>query len=354
MKKILHIVEAFGGGIFTVLIDVLNELANDNDYEIYLAYSKRSQTPENYKELINSKIKLIEVNNFTREIDFYKDFKAFFELRRIIKMINPDIIHLHSSKAGFLGRFAVSTKKYKMYYNPHGFSFLMKNTSKLKRSLYWLIEKIGGLRKCTIVACSESEKKEALKLSRNVICINNGINIQDFEKCINNFKKRELNLKQLKICTIGRIDYQKNPTFFNEIALNFPNMKFTWIGDGELKYELTSSNINITGWKNRKEVLELVNDNDIFILTSLWEGMPIALLEAMFLEKICLVTDVIGNKDVIVNNENGYIINEENYKNIIENLNSESCYKVSKNAKKTIVEELNIKNMCKKYKKIYN
>ena len=67
---------------------------------------------------------------------------------------------------------------------------------------------------------------------------------------------------------------------FNEIAKNFPNIQFTWIGDGELRSELTSKNITITGWLERKDVLKELNNNDIFILTSLWEGLPISLLEA--------------------------------------------------------------------------
>ena len=98
----------------------------------------------------------------------------------------------------------------------------------------------------------------------------------------------------------------------------------------------------------------LVNENDIFILTSLWEGLPISLLEAMFLEKVCLVTDVIGNRDVIKNNNNGYIINENNYKNIIREIDIEKYYEITQKAKKTIEQDLNTKKMCESYKKIYN
>ena len=60
----------------------------------------------------------------------------------------------------------------------------------------------------------------------------------------------------MKICTVGRIGFQKNPKLFNEIAQEFPDLQFTWIGDGELRNELTSKNINITGWLERKEVLK--------------------------------------------------------------------------------------------------
>lgn len=350
-KKILHIVEAFAGGIFSILVDLVN--SSCKEFDIVIAYSKRIQTPENFKSYFASNVKFIEVENFTRNISLKKDLKAFFEIRKIIKEEKPDIIHLHSSKAGFLGRFAANGNKIKILYNPHGFSFLMQDSSKLKRKIYWLIEKIGAFRKCTIVGCSQGEYEEALKLSKNSICINNGLNVKKLQNETKNFKTKDIDFKKLNICTSGRIGYQKNPELFNKIAENFPEFKFTWIGDGDLKNKLTSKNINITGWKTRDEVLEFVNENDIFILTSLWEGLPVSLLEAMYLSKVCIVTDCIGNRDVIKDGENGFIINEENYKNVIQNLNNTVCQKVSKKAKQDILDEFNVQKMAEEYRREY-
>ena len=168
-KKILHIVEAFGGGIFSFLVDLINN--TDDEFDIVVAYAKREQTPDNFKDYFNDKIKFIEVKNFTRSINLKKDLKSFFEVTKIIKEENPDVIHLHSSKAGFIGRFAANGRKIKMLYNPHGFSFLMKDCSKIKRLIYWLIEKIGSFRKCIIVGCSEGEYKEALKLTKSLFVL---------------------------------------------------------------------------------------------------------------------------------------------------------------------------------------
>ncbi len=350
-KKVLHIVEAFAGGIFSILVDLVNSTCDE--FDIVIAYSKRVQTPENFKSYFAPNVKFIEVKNFTRSISFKKDIKAFFEIRKIIKEEKPDVIHLHSSKAGFLGRFAANGKKIRMLYNPHGFSFLMQDSSKLKRKIYWIIEKIGAMRKCTIVGCSQGEYEEALKLSKNSICINNGLNVEKLQNETKDFKRKDIDFNNLKICTSGRIGYQKNPKLFNKIAENFPELKFTWIGDGDLREELTSKNINITGWKTRSEVLELVNENDIFVLTSLWEGLPVSLLEAMYLGKICIVTDCIGNRDVIKDGENGFIINEENYKNVIQNLNNTVCQKVSKKAKQDILDKFNVKKMAEEYRREY-
>lgn len=270
-KKVLEVVEAFGGGVFTVINDLVNGL--NDEYEVTIAYSLRNQTPQNFEKKFKGNVKFVKIENFTREINPKKDLQALKELKQLIKKEKPDIVHLHSSKAGVIGRLATMNGKYKMFYNPHGFSFLKQDDSKFKRSCYKVIEKIMTLLnpKCTIIGCSEGEYEEALKLSKNSICINNGINIDELKEKNKNFEEHKTDLNNLKICTIGRIGYQKNPKLFNEIAKSFPNIEFTWIGDGELKTELNSKNIITTGWKDRNEVLKDLNNKDVFILTSLWE-----------------------------------------------------------------------------------
>lgn len=119
---------------------------------------------------------------------------------------------------------------------------------------------------------------------------------------------------------------------------------------------LDSKNIKVTGWKDRKQVLELLNNNDIFILTSLWEGLPISILEAMFMEKICIVSNCIGNKDVIENSKNGFIANsKEDFIKIVESIknNEYNLDSIKQNAYKDLEEKYNIKLMVKKYLKEY-
>lgn len=201
-KKILHIVEAFGGGIYSFIVDLLKE--TNEDKEIVVCYSRRKQTPENFEKDFNKNIKFIEIKNFERSINLVKDLKAFFEVRNIIKQEKPDIIHLHSSKAGFIGRFATNGKRIKMLYNPHGFSFLMQNTSILKRKIYWIIEKVASFRNCKIVGCSKGEYEESLKLTSNAIRIDNGIDIDRLKEETKDLNKKEINLENLKVCTIRK------------------------------------------------------------------------------------------------------------------------------------------------------
>ena len=355
-KKVLHIVESFGSGVFSFLVDLVN--GTYKDFDITIAYGVREETLDNFREYFNESIKFIKVENFTRSISPKKDLKALKEIKDIIKNEKPDIVHLHSSKAGILGRLAVNGNKIKMFYNPHGFSFLKKDDTKLKRMIYWLIEKITVIwnRKCTIVGCSNGEYLEAKKLNKNSVCINNGIDINKLKEETKGLIPNKINYKNIKICTVGRIGYQKNPEMFNKIAEAFPKIGFTWIGEGDLRNKLTSKNINVTGWKERKEVLQILNNNDIFILTSLWEGLPISLLEAMYIKKICIVSNCIGNRDVIINGKNGYIADdiEDFVKYVQEILDKKvDIQTLAINANQDVLNEYNIEKMIDKYKKEY-
>ncbi len=356
-KKVLYIVESFASGVFNFLVDLINGI--DKEFEITIAYGKRKETLENFQNYFSNRVKFINIKNFTRNINPKKDIKALKEIRKVIKEEKPDIVHLHSSKAGILGRLAVNGNKIKMFYNPHGFSFLKQDDSTLKRKIYWMIEKMAAIynKNCVIIGCSNGEYLEAKKLNKNAICINNGINIDKLEKETLNFKKKDLDYKNIKICTVGRIGYQKNPQMFNKIAKRFPDIQFTWIGEGELSDELTSTNIIITGWKTREEVLKILNEQDIFILTSLWEGLPLSLLEAMYLKKICIVSDVIGNRDVIKDGMNGFIAKNLNVYiekiNKIRQATDKENYIIKERSKEDVCNIYNLNKMIGQYTKKY-
>lgn len=302
-KRILYIVEAMGGGVFTYMVELLNQLVNE--YDVYLAYATRKQTPKDYREYFDSRIHLIEVKHFVREINPIKDSLAGIELKKIANSINPEVIHLHSSKAGAIGRIVFNGKKIPLFYTPHGYSFLISNNTWLKRALFRWFEVLLGNRVCQTVACSQGEYRESLQVTKQAIFISNGVDIKKLDDLP--YQGGEKEKQTLTIFTSGRICGQKNPVLFNEIAMRFPHIKFLWIGTGEYITKLTSNNIQITGWITRNEVLSLASDADIFLLPSLWEGLPMALLEAMYLKKICLVSDVSGNNDVIKDGINGFL-----------------------------------------------
>lgn len=349
-KKILYIVEAMGGGVFTYIVDLANELVDT--YDMYIAYAVRKQTPSNYKDYFDKRIHLIEVKNFARAINATKDIAAFFEIRKIANEVKPDIIHLHSSKAGALGRFAFNGKRVPLFYTPHGYSFLMQNSSEAKRKIYKGIEIVCGKRNCTTISCSKGEHSESQKLNKQAVYVNNGINMGQLQKLMDEVG----NAKQhpFTVFTLGRICYQKNPALFNKIALAMPDVRFLWIGDGELRSELTAPNITITGWTERKEALKYSTSGDVFVLTSLWEGLPISLLEAMYMKKVCVVSNVIGNRDVIKNGTNGFVCNSvDEYVRTIKCAKNNDMSRLVEVAYQEILKCYNTKTMAEQYNKIY-
>lgn len=347
-KKILFIVEAMGGGVFTYIVDLANELINE--YDIYIAYAVRKQTPKNYYDYFDKRIHLIEVKNFSRSINPIKDIKAFFEIKNIAKRVKPDIIHLHSSKAGALGRFAFNGRKIPLFYTPHGYSFLMQNHSLAKRVIYKTIETVCSKRTCMTISCSEGEHQETLKLTKNAVYVNNGINIDELQNLMDQAGSTDVHL--FTVFTLGRICYQKNPALFNQVAEALPEVKFLWIGDGELRDELKAPNIEITGWVKREEALRHSLRGDVFILTSLWEGLPISMLESMYMKKMCVVNNVIGNRDVIHNGENGFVCSDVgDFVRAIKEADSHHEY--IDNAYQDVLNKYNTKVMAKSYNKIY-
>ena len=350
-KKILYFVEPFAGGIFTYLCNLSNSLCNE--FDIYIAYGIRKATPNNFQNYFDKRVHFIYIKNYQREISFKKDMAALKEMKKIVKDIKPDIIHLNSSKAGILGRWLLRNSKIPVFYTPHGYSFLMTNISKKNKLFYKGLEKTFAFKNIQTIACSKGEYEITKELTSNATYVDNGINLREFDGITMNHRT---DFDHLKIATLGRISLQKNPAKFNQIAEAFPDIDFIWIGDGELRDKLTAPNIKITGWVDNKTALSYLNDTDMFIFTSLWEGLSMALLEAMYMEKLCIVSNVVGNNNVIHDGQNGYICDSvDDFIKKIKSISTEryALTNLTKNAHTDVVNHYNSTIMANEYKKIY-
>lgn len=349
--------EALEGGVYTYFKDLsafFGDEKNSKSIETTIIYSsnRNGVSVQKVNAEFSNGVKLINLN-MLREISLFQDYKAVLELRLELKKINPDIIHLHSSKAGVLGRIAAFLlfKKVKIFYTPHGYAFLRTDISKTTKKLYYAIEKsfqwfFGG----TIIACGDTEFEIAKKIGPAKL-IRNGVNISDIYQ---HFIPQH-NTK-LTIGILGRITAARNPQLFNEIALRFPQFNFIWIGDGELNHLITAPNVTITGWiLDKRVVFEKLNSIDIYLQTSLWEGLPIAVLEAMVLEKPVIATNIIGNKDIVVPNKTGFLFNKiDELENYFEVLNTfETRVKFGKSALKRCYDFFDENENFKKLAALY-
>ena len=349
-KKILFITESLATGVQSYITDLSNGLVDT--FDVYLAYSVRGgQTRDNFKSFFDERVHFIEVRNFQRELNPVADIKAFFEIKRIAKEVMPDIIHLHSSKAGALGRFAFNGRKIPLFYTPHGYSFVAAECSALKKFMYRSIEWLCARRSCTTIDCGKGEYEDTLRLTKRCMYINNGVNIEDLRAVAEGAAVRE---HPFTVYTLGRVCYQKNPFIFNEIASAMPDVRFVWIGDGELRDELRSPNITVTGFLDRKKALETAVGCDCFLFTSFGEALPMSLLESMYLKRPCVVSDVKGNHDVIRDGENGFLCTSvDDYTRAIGTVQNGDVSSIIDTAYSEILSEYNTKVMAEKYREVY-
>ena len=350
-ERILHVVEAFTGGIFYFIRDLTNRQVEE--YEVYILHGVRPESPTDMKALLDDRVHLIRLESFNGVFGSVLSKNTYKDVRKYYDELKPDIVHLHSSAAGFIGRWALPCRNTKIFYTPHGYSFMKRDIPLLERMGFWSLEWLCARRNAKTIACGEGEYKEAKKLTGNATFVNNGINIDALKSYVRPFESK----KNYIVCTVGRIMTQKNPKLFNEIALKLPNQKFVLIGDGELRPCITARNVEITGWLDRCIVLHKEKECDIFILTSLWEGLPIALLEAMFMRKVCIVSNVSGNRDVIRNGENGFVCKDaDDYVDVIRKIEEGiiDCERITEAAHQDVVNIYNESVMAKRYDEIYH
>lgn len=350
-KRVLMVVESLGGGVFTYVSQLSNDMCEE--FEVYVAYATRVQTPENFKDFFDERIKLIEIKNFGKLSNLIANMKTIKELRKIESEVKPDIIHLHSSIAGGIGRLAFSGKSNKVIYTPHGYNYLMVGKDTLKGKFYKSLEYILGRKNCMTLTCCESEDEEAKQFSTKTSYIETGVNLVDLDKSLNDIQP--IRNEKFTVFTLGRICHQKQPRLFNEIALLVPEAKFIWIGDGDLRNELTAPNIEVTGWKARKEALGMSKGADVFLLCSLGEAIAMSLIEEMFIRKLCIVSNVVGNRSVIKDGINGYICeNAEEYAVRIKEAMKNFPEDLVKHAYDDVINIYNTEKMKEKYISFYN
>lgn len=301
---IIHVVEPFATGINTFLQELVFSMPN---YKHIIIHGEREgcREIEKIKAEYEGAATFVRWENVRREIHPVKDLKAFFELKKILKNYQYDVLHLHSSKAGVLGQFIRKNSNCKtVVYTPNAASFLRTDISRRKKMFYIWIEKAIHSKNTVVVSSCNSELEEYEKLGIKTKKIKNGVTIPS---------KSEILVKDEGVFNVvfcGKITIQKNPILFNQIASYFkddPKISFTWIGEGELNEVLTSENITITGWCSKNEVYKTLENADLYLSTSSWEGLSLATIEALSFGLPLVLSKCVGNRDIVTVGVNGYL-----------------------------------------------
>jgi glycosyltransferase involved in cell wall biosynthesis len=310
---IVHVVEPFAAGIAVFVKSLTETMPGDVHIIIHGERKKEIAASEVKKIFPQKNIRFIRWRSAQRAVHPFKDFMAFSELYKIMRRLKKknlaDAVHLHSSKSGLLGRAACRMAGIdNVVYTPNGAPFLSgKNT--LANYFYQQLEKIGHGFGGTVICCSESEFNAYRRIGINARYVNNGISMQQAAQPVLQTERQKF-----RVITSGRIVDQKNPYLFNAIATyfqEFEDFEFLWAGDGTERHVLTAKNILVTGWLPTHEVKILVAQADIYLSTSTYEGLSFAVLEALALKKPMLLTDCVGNRDVVKSGLNGDLFTSE-------------------------------------------
>ncbi|OXI18054.1 glycosyltransferase [Burkholderia sp. AU15512] len=306
-QKIVHIAEAFGGGVLSMLTHLANHAAATG-VDVTVLHSIRPETPTDFSTLFLPGVKLVYVD-MAREVSVKQDLRSVRALARSLRDCKPTAIHLHSSKAGVLGRIAarIAAPNAKVLYSPHGLSFLRRDVSRMKQYAYLSFERIAAHIGGTIVACSGSELAEirGKVRAKSTVLVENGVDVAEIPP------RRMRDDRKVVIGMSGRASYQKNHQAFVRLAdmLHDADVEFLWIGGNaaEIPDPGQRGAIVCSGWIPRARALALTAELDIYVQTSRWEGMPVALIEAQVAGIPAVVTDVVGNRDVVIHGVTGYV-----------------------------------------------
>lgn len=314
--KIMHITESLGAGVGRYIwLNASSQVAAG--CTVLLAHSIRHDTPNDLDKSFDFLDKRIVVPMVT-EVSVLHDISSAWRLAALMRLEQPDVVHLHSSKAGVLGRVAVwlAGRRFRghasIFYSPHGFAFLRQDVSSVKRKLFLGFERLAGKLGGTLVACSGTEAELASNQvgHARVRLVENATDLGEVQRSRGSTDGR------LNVINVGRVCYQKAPWRFKAVALQCAelNARFVWLGDGDLARELkvdTLPNLQLTGWFCRTKVIKQLAEADIFLMPSLWEGMPLALIEAQAAGVPAVVSNVVGCKDVVQHGVTGFVCNTD-------------------------------------------
>jgi len=268
--------------------------------------------------------------SLTREIRFFKDISAFTELVHLFRFHKFDVVHTHSSKTGVLGRIAAKIAKVPLIvHTVHGFSFPAASNP-ITKFIYYIMEMIGGYFSDVVICLHEEDKQIAiqkLKIHPNkVFVIANGVDTEYFSPT-----EKELPTTGTKIIgMVGRLWPQKDPLTLVRAAIEVlkvrDDVEFQLIGGGELEAPIKElifkskmeNKIKLLGWCSNVNVK--LRDFDVFVLPSLWEGMPLAILEAQSTRLPCVVSDIPGNKHLVTNMVDGLLFSKGDANSLKEKL----------------------------------
>lgn len=363
-KKILYITLRSGYGGATLHIDQLVQ-SFDKDYEIYCAAPIEKPYGVKWLEKLGME-KFLELPFRSFSI------KHFIRLVTFIKSNKIDIIHAHGKGAGIYARLAkIFTPKTYLVYTLHGLH--IANYSNSMKYMYIFLERIFSKLTNMFINVSHGERQccvdnNLFNVSKSIVIYNALENDKNYYPSkIELRRKLNLPIDKFLIISVVRFNPQKNISAILDIAKKLfddKNFMFLLIGDGEekssIEKEISESkieNVKLLGYQNN--VNEYLHASDLFLSTSLWEGLPYSLIEATRAGLPILASDVTGNNEVVFDKQNGCLFRVDDIESVVRLLkelkdSSKTLESFGQNSKSIFEKYFMLQGMINKLNEVYS
>lgn len=321
-------------------------------------------------------IDLLKENNIETHIIFsLKPFNILIwkQVKKLLLSKKIDIVHAHGTRANSNVFWAAKSLNIPLIYTIHGWSF-HDNQKPIIKKIRIAGEKFLTSKTNLNISVSESNKQTGIKHIKSFrsVVVNNGIDQERFnpDKRFTDIRTElMINRAEILLLFIARFTAHKQPlTLIRAFAIvlkKISTLKLLMVGDGDEKHAALALVKDLKIEKNvifqpfRQDVPDVLNAADIFVLPSLWEGLPIGLLEAMSMGKAVIATNVDGTCEIIKHQSNGHLVE---LKCLVNDL-SEAIFFLAKDnslrqqygekAKETVMNRFNASKMTNEIENIY-
>jgi glycosyltransferase involved in cell wall biosynthesis len=321
--KLAHIITRMDWGGSPDIVRMLCE-HTCSQYDITIVTGQNNFTSAQTKDFLDSfKGQVISISQLRREINPFWDICALIRLIKIMREKKFDIVHTHTSKAGFIGRIAAKICRVKkIVHTPHGHIFY-GYFPKIFSQVFATLERIAARFSNKIIALTCLEKNDMLHFkiadSKKIKVIASGLKEDSLQKLTAEKKSQirnalGINDDDIAVGMVSRLEEVKGGRHFIAAAakIKMPNVKFIIAGEGKQRLSLTelakklNVNINFLGW--RSDALEIIEALDILVQPSLNEAFALTILQANFLKTPVIASRTGGIPEVITDGVTGMLV----------------------------------------------